>query len=196
MKRRTFMAAAPIAATASILPGGTASAAVEHPWEKARRLARELSDTLAELRAIDQDGGLCVAVVHPAGQPYACGFADIDSYDEGWAIAREFTREPGWVDPLATAIADYRKGCADFCALPEDMAGPEQDKLAEVLINPPMSVLAKWDMPARSASAAFDALVIAGEEVEFLSEMGKAMFGAVGNYLLQVDSRARYPRRP
>jgi hypothetical protein len=61
----------------------------EHPWEKAHRLAKELSIALAEVRESDIASSLCVAVVHPAGKPYAVGFADIDSYDRGWRIARE-----------------------------------------------------------------------------------------------------------
>jgi hypothetical protein len=128
--------------------------------------------------------------VHPAGRPYPCGFADLDSYDEGWAIAREFTREPGYVDPLATAIANYRAASAAFEAMPDDV---DFEKTGDALYRPSLAVLEAWDRPARTAGTAFDALALAQEDIEFLSDSGRAMYGAAAMYLLQLaGSRHRH----
>jgi hypothetical protein len=67
----------------------------EHPWNRARRLGKELSQALLEIEKSDEHGGLLVAVIHPANRPYAVGFADIDSYDRGWDVALEAIRAEG-----------------------------------------------------------------------------------------------------
>lgn len=200
MKRRSLLAALPALPIAALPAAATAAPVFvkvgspivpEHPWQRAARLAKELSETLALIRDTDAAGNLSVAVVHPAGKPYAVGFADNDSYDEGWAYAREFIREPGFTDPLATAIATYRKGCADYCALPDEVTDAPGSDAPSRTYEPPLVVLSDWDAPARTISAAMEAHILLGEEVEFLSDMGKAMFGAVGGYLLQVENRRR-----
>lgn len=102
MKRRAFLAALPAAPLAALPVPETAAKPVyvkvgspalprEEPWARAHRLARELSDALATIRDADGEfpGGMCVAVVHPSGEPYSIAFVDIDSYDEGWRFARE-----------------------------------------------------------------------------------------------------------
>jgi hypothetical protein len=53
----------------------------EHPWEKARRLARELSETLDEIAETDKTTDRMVAIVEPASKgEYAIGFMDREFY--------------------------------------------------------------------------------------------------------------------
>ena len=190
MKRRALLAALPALPLA--VPAAAAAPHDEHPWDRARRLARELSDTLAIIRDTDSElaGGMCVAVVHPGGKPYATAFADIDSYDEGWRIAREFIRDRP--DPLAAAMADYRRGIEKCNA----MTAEDEARLAGVgglvdaTFGPALSKLASWDAPARTASTALDALTLAAnEDIEFLSDMSRTMFSAACGYLLQIAAR-------
>ena len=51
-----------LTSSAALAVPAAAVAAVEHPWIKARRLAKELSATLAEC-----DGGMQIAVIQPKG---------------------------------------------------------------------------------------------------------------------------------
>ncbi len=67
----------------------------EHPWDRARRLGKELSATLLEVEKSGQHGGLLVAIVYPANRPYAVGFADIDSYNRGWDQVQRALRDEG-----------------------------------------------------------------------------------------------------
>jgi len=190
MKRRALLAALP--AVPFTVPAAAAIPALpEHPWERARRLARELSETLALIRDTDSEmaGSMCVAVVHPGGQPYPIGFADIDSYDEGWRIAREFIRNKP--DPLAAAMAEYRAGiekCNSMTAEDEALLGGVEG-LVDATFGPAFAVLAAWDTPARSAATALDALTLAVDDIEFLSDMSKSMFAAAATYLLQIAAR-------
>ncbi|PSJ53663.1 hypothetical protein [Pseudaminobacter soli (ex Li et al. 2025)] len=65
ISRRLFLlntAAAGAAVAVSVPAVAVAAAEPERPWDKARRLAIELSDALAEC-----DGGACYAQVFPAG---------------------------------------------------------------------------------------------------------------------------------
>jgi hypothetical protein len=61
MNRRLFLRST-AAAGAAVAVTAPVAAASQDPWEKARRLASELSDALAEC-----DGGTCYAQVFPAG---------------------------------------------------------------------------------------------------------------------------------
>ena len=191
MKRRALLAGLPALPLAAVPTLASAAPVVaEHPWDRARRLARELSDTLAVIRDTDSQlaGGMCVAVVHPGRKPYATAFADIDSYDEGWRIAREFIRDRP--DPLAAAMADYRRGvekCNAMTAGDEDRLGV--GGVVDATFGPAFGVLASWDTPARTASTALDALTLATGDIDFLSDMSRNMFSAACGYLLQIAAR-------
>ena len=189
MRRRSFIAAAPAALA---VPATVEAAVPEHPWEKARRLGRELSQAMADVRDCDSGGYLCVAVVYPAGEKFPLGFADIDSYSEGWAIAREFTRLPGWRDELAGAIAAYRAGVDRLNAMSEtEEAALGEEEVVARTYGPAMDALAAWDAPARTAGTALEALMLASEDIEFMSGMSRTLFEAAAGYLLQVAGRGQ-----
>jgi hypothetical protein len=84
----------------------------EHPWLKARRLGRELSETLAEC-----NGGRWVAHIMPGGQQYAVGFAAIE---EGEHPAQTVERLSA---ALAVALNGYRGGRFHVRVYPEHEGG-------------------------------------------------------------------------
>ena len=80
--RRAFLKGAvpAVAATALALPAVAVAAEPEHPWITARRLARELSQALADIETNPVAPGSSVAVVVPKGYPHGIGFVDLDWY--------------------------------------------------------------------------------------------------------------------
>lgn len=74
LNRRSVLASIPACGLAAIVPASAVAIELEHPWVKVRRLARELSETLAEC-----DGGACYAEVFPTGgkhMPFVFGSID------------------------------------------------------------------------------------------------------------------------
>ena len=121
--RRTLLAGAPAAVVATTLP---AIAAPEHPWEKARRLARELSNVLDEC-----SGGRWYAEIYPASSgPYACGFGDID--------ARRASAAMKQADPFA-----------GLCGLP--LAAEYGRLAAQAMAHP--DIMGRWEMSIVSGDA-------------------------------------------
>lgn|GEM_PF-6563018 len=101
---RNKIAAALGVAPSDLTEQEAAPAQPEHPWDRARRLGKELSETLLEVEKTGEHGGLLVAVVHPANREYAVGFADIASYDLGWSKVRSILAADGSLnEPEATA---------------------------------------------------------------------------------------------
>jgi len=90
----TSSAALAVPAIAAVTP------TVQHPWERARILAKELGEALADLKTDPTAPGEWIAVIRPAGAPYNVGFADREHYEEAWS--RCMTPEQ------AEAIADWR----------------------------------------------------------------------------------------
>lgn len=94
MRRRALLAALP-ALPLAIPASAAAAAPPEHPWDRARRLARELSDALDDIDEIGM--GQHVAIVYRHAH---VGFADHDYYDQLWS--KIMTEEQ------AEAVAEYR----------------------------------------------------------------------------------------
>jgi hypothetical protein len=79
--RRAAIAGAAASSVALAIPAAQAARADEHPWERVRRLARELSDALEELKNVDFASDKMVAIVEPASEgKHAIFFADFDYY--------------------------------------------------------------------------------------------------------------------
>lgn len=79
--RRAAVIGAAASTAALAVPAAHAAHLGEHPWYKVRRLAKELSAALEELRHADTAGGDVVALVEPAGKgDYAIAFMDRDFY--------------------------------------------------------------------------------------------------------------------
>ena len=162
MDRRNVLKGLPLVAVTASLPAIASD--VEHPWEKARRLARELSDTLAQV-----EDGDWFAKVYPANANLPpVFFGSISALD-----AKVY-------DPLLDAIQAYRDGSADF----ETNANEHnEDWYPSVSYQPPLEALEAWDKPILTHEAAMAALKLVSEgEVEPLSEMGETLFNLVLAY--------------
>lgn len=66
-------------------------------------------------------------------------------------------------DPLLDAIADYRRGLANFEAL-TGVSDQERDAFADISYAPPMAILDEWDRPAATLEGAIEALRMAVDE--------------------------------
>jgi len=113
--RRAFLKGAvpAVAATALAIPAVAvaAEAETEHPWITARRLARELSQALADIETNPVAPGSSVAVVFPKGHPHGIGFVDLDWYLESFkgptaGMTAEQRRD--------YHLAEFKKACEEL----------------------------------------------------------------------------------
>lgn len=104
--RRALLKSLPACGMAAIVPSAAGAAEPEHPWVKARRLARELSATLAEC-----DEGTMMAEVYPASSGRRSPFMFIDAewrqftaQDRLKYHAQAYGRAAKEIDPTATEL--------------------------------------------------------------------------------------------
>jgi len=77
LTRRAAMVGAAVSSVAVVAPVAMAETPEpEHPWDKARRLGKELSETLTEC-----SGGRWLALIFPDGHPHSVSFADLEYYE-------------------------------------------------------------------------------------------------------------------
>lgn len=87
----------------------------EHPWEKARRLSKELSEVMAEC-----DDGTCFAHVMPAGRPMSRGFGAFPmGVNEEYSVDK--VNRLGW--ELAQALNSYADGKMHAQIFPSEKYG-------------------------------------------------------------------------
>ncbi|MFK0339208.1 hypothetical protein ACIQT7_18220 [Agrobacterium deltaense] len=88
----------------------------EHPWTKARRLMKELSDTLA-----DCNGGKWSAYVMPPVPPVFNGFAAYPMGQKPDEIPVDHVERLSW--ELSEALSRYQNGAFQAVVLPSVSAG-------------------------------------------------------------------------
>jgi hypothetical protein len=93
--RRVALMGAAASSLALAVPTVAAVAPVEHPWVKARRLAKELSETLAAI-----DDGDMLAVVEPHGSTHPVMFMNGGAYRQRWSQVM--------TDDQAQAVAEWQ----------------------------------------------------------------------------------------
>ncbi|MCW0983515.1 hypothetical protein OK142_22050 [Agrobacterium sp. BT-220-3] len=97
--------------TSLVIPG-----AEEHPWTKARRLMKELSDTLG-----DCSGGKWSAYVMPPVPPVFNGFAAYPMGQKPDEIPVDHVERLSW--ELSEALSRYQNGAFQAVVLPSSSAG-------------------------------------------------------------------------
>lgn len=119
--RRKMLQSVAVVSAASIVSATAALASTEptHPWERARHLAKELSQTLDEI-----DGGRWLAEVQPWSRTkYPVFFGDIDAIAESnaqadeeiIALAAEHEKLEATAWPLNERILDARARLHAYC---------------------------------------------------------------------------------
>ena len=91
-------------------------AETEHPWAKARRLGKELSETLAEA-----DGGGWYSIIKPAGTKFAVSFAAAPDPEATAESSWDRVNRLGW--ELAEALNDYGDGEFHAYVVPANRGG-------------------------------------------------------------------------
>lgn len=140
LTRRTALAAIPSLGAAAILPVAAAAATPEHPWEKARRLGKELADVLAQdIGDGIGPGGEWYAEVHPAGRDYNVMFGSID--------AREWPRRNVSL-PWQNLVAAHKAAWDAFGRSVDECDVPSPSKAAE----------RRWNRTNRAEEKALEAI--------------------------------------
>lgn len=91
--RRAALVGAAASSVALAVPAAHAAHLGENPWDKARRLAKELSATLTEIENGDPGGSFVAIVEADSHGPYVTGLMDREFYYTA-AGARKLAREP------------------------------------------------------------------------------------------------------
>lgn len=89
-------------------------------------------------------------------------------------------------DPIIQAIRNYHRGVAEFQALPDDWASPEEESAAcDRTYGWALDVLERWAEPAETLEGAKAALAFAKKEINDHggSEVAFAMLNAASGYL-------------
>lgn len=143
--RRTALAAIPAMGTAAIVPATAQPVENEHPWEKVRRLARELSEALCEGDgAWTGPGGKWCADIYPADQR--------DGYPIGFGNIRAKERPRRNVSlPWQNLVAAHKDAWEAFGrAVDECDLGPG--------IEPSKAAQRRWDRSNRAEERALEAI--------------------------------------
>lgn len=104
-RRTALVAGASLAFSAVPAP---AAPQPEHPWVKARRLAKELSAALAAV-AVEEGGAAYMAEIYPPDAPWPVAFIDAtymqDTAEERLRYhAKHYARAARLIDPTATLL--------------------------------------------------------------------------------------------
>ncbi len=130
-------------------------------WEKARLLGKELSELLEDL------GDAEFAYIRPSRFQFAVVFGN-HAHDG--------------MDPLLTAINDYREGCVAYRELPDDSPDSDDAAIAETY-GPAMETLVNWNQRARSREAVVHALELIKSERLVIDGMATALLDACIPYI-------------